>query len=497
MHLPPNPPPERSFAKIRFGLILIATAGAFFGFFVSSNSGSLRVDASDKTEGDRLLYSLLKEREKFQQELQPEKEEIKSDRSSEIPQEIDEFPQEIFATLKPVPRLDLSETSPLNLSEIRGDRRTDVSPVDENKEADIPPPPPFERGEHEEELSDVTDGLAADVVTDVTDGLSAGDRVLPVPETGVQAALSSEFLNRVLGCVNLYEIEPADESLVGELRQLRLELAAFWMGAPPEGLETIYRGEMRQAYRALLASGFQNEALTEEEEGFLQHLTEVSTGLSQPKAVNALLGAMLYFPAGKMRVRDAASRLPHWLLGDYEAVFENPIENPPQPPFGRGGQEENLPQPKEQEKEVVPVGEKFVNEVLGSVHLYYIDPSDESAIARLRQLRRQMADLCLKLPAEELEGFYRGEMGKGFRALLGSGFQNEPMLEHEVAFLQEVAIALAKGIEAPKALNHLLAAMLYCRRGQLQVEDTSKLPQWFVEDYEKFASGESPLVVAG
>ena len=337
--------------------------------------------------------------------------------------------------------------------------------------------------------------LAADFEADVADGLSAGEPnplagdevddgktdILPVPEAEVQAALSSEFLNRVMGCVNLYEIDPDDEGLVGELRQLRLELAAFWMGAPPEQLESIYQGEMRQAYRALLASGFQSETLTEDEQGFLQHLTEVSSGLSQPKAVNALLGAMLYFPPGKMRVRDAASRLPQWLIGDYEEVFENP----PQPSLEKG------------EEEVVPVELKFLNEVLGSVHLYYIDPSDESVVARLRQLRRQMADLCLQLPAEELEGFYQGEIGQGFQRLLGCGFQNEPMEEEEVAFLQEVAIALAKGIEAPQALNHLLAAMLYCRRGQLQVEDTSKLPQWLLEDYQKFASGESPLVVAG
>jgi predicted O-linked N-acetylglucosamine transferase (SPINDLY family)/glycosyltransferase involved in cell wall biosynthesis/ubiquinone/menaquinone biosynthesis C-methylase UbiE len=380
---------------------------------------------------------------------------------------------------------------------------------------EIHPPPPLERGEPEEVKGRRT-GILPVPEAEVQDDRRTG--ILPVRETEVQAALSSEFLNRIMGCVNLYEIEPDDESLVGELRQLRLELAAFWMGAAPEQLESVYRGEMRQAYRALLACGFQNEALTADEEGFLQHLTEVSAGLSQPKAVNALLGAMLYFPQGKMRVRDAASRLPQWLIEDYQEVFENlpaGSEAPPRPPLERGEEEAtplqsqdkdgDPPRPPlergeeevETEKKEMPVEQKFVNEVLGSVHLYYIEPSDESVVDRLRQLRRQMADLCLQLPAEELEGFYRGEVGKGFKALLNCGFQNEPMLEEEVAFLQEVAIALAKGIEAPKAVNHLLAAMLYCRRGQLQVEDTSKLPQWLLEDYQKFASGESPLVVAG
>ncbi len=366
----------------------------------------------------------------------------------------------------------------------------DVANEVENRKTGILPVPELAANEVENRKTGIlpVPELAANEVENRRTGIlpvpETAD-ILPVPEARVQAALSSEFLNRVMGCVNLYEIDPDDEGLVGELRQLRLELAAFWMGVAPEQLESVYGGEMRQAYRALLACGFQSEALTEDEEGFLQHLTEVSSGLSQPKAVNALLGAMLYFPPGKMRVRDAASRLPHWLLGDYEEVFEN---------APREEKEENSPQP---EKKELPVEQKFVNEVLGSVHLYYIEPSEESVIAELRRLRRQMADLCLQLPVEELEGFYQGEIGKGFKALLGCGFQNEPMQEDEVAFLQEVAIALAKGVEAPQALNHLLAAMLYCRRGQLQVEDTSKLPQWLLEDYQKFASGESPLVVAG
>ena len=141
MHLPPNSPPEKSFAKVRFGLILIAIAGAFFGFFASSNSGSLPVDARDKTEGDSQLSSLLKEREQLQQELQPEKDEMRGDRSSEIPHKVDESSQEIFATLKPVSRLNLRESSSLNLSEVGGDR------------------------------------LATDVEADVTDGLNLGDGV--------------------------------------------------------------------------------------------------------------------------------------------------------------------------------------------------------------------------------------------------------------------------------------------------------------------------------
>ncbi len=136
MHLPPNPPPERSFTKLRFCFILIATAGAFLGLFVSSNSASVRVDASEKTESDRQLSTLLKEREKFQQQLQPKKEEIKTEPSPKPP-------EEIFAIIEPVPSLNLQQTSPSNLLKIGGDRtdrRTGILPV----EPDIPPVEPVD-----------------------------------------------------------------------------------------------------------------------------------------------------------------------------------------------------------------------------------------------------------------------------------------------------------------------------------------------------------------
>lgn len=124
MHLPPNHQPEPNFSKIRFCLILTAMAGAFLGLFITSNSASLRVDATDKVERDREISSLLKAREKFQQELQPKQEEIERETSPE-------HPKEIFANIKPVSPLNLQTNSPLNLSEVGGDRQTDISPVDE------------------------------------------------------------------------------------------------------------------------------------------------------------------------------------------------------------------------------------------------------------------------------------------------------------------------------------------------------------------------------
>jgi hypothetical protein len=48
----------------------------------------------------------------------------------------------------------------------------------------------------------------------------------------------------------------------------------------------------------------------------------VAAGLEKPAGLKAFLGAMMYYPPGKMKVSNADQRLPAWLLPTYRAVFE-------------------------------------------------------------------------------------------------------------------------------------------------------------------------------
>ncbi len=280
---------------------------------------------------------------------------------------------------------------------------------------------------------------------------------------------SPQFANQLLGCVNLYRIDPSDESVVLELRQIRKQLADFWLSIPSEKLEHFYRSEVRKGYQTILSCGLQAESMTEAEQKFLQQLTETSKGLVHPQAINALLGAMLYFVPGKMRVPDARTRLPQWLVEDYEKVFESAFPATEQTIVNQ----DYLPQ--------------FLNQLTAAVNLYEIDPTAEMIIADLRQIRTQVANLWLSLSGDQLELFYRSDFGKGYKAILGSGFINEPLTESERAFFNSLVAELSKGFGMPKAVNHLLAAMLFCRAGQLQVQDAnSYLPLWLLEDYEQF-----------
>ncbi len=289
---------------------------------------------------------------------------------------------------------------------------------------------------------------------------------------------SPQFANQLLGCVNLYRIDPSDESVVLELRQIRKQLADFWLSVPSEKLETFYQGEVRQGYQAILGCGLQAESMTEAEQKFLQQLTEISKGLVHPQAINALLGAMLYFVPGKMRVPDARTRLPQWLLEDYEKVFESAFATTEQ----TVAKQDYMPQ--------------FLNQLTAAVNLYQIDPTAELVIADLRSIRKQIADLWLSVSGEQLELLYRSDFGNGYKAMLGSGFINEPLNENERTVLNSLVVELSKGFGTPQAVNCLLAAMLFCRAGQLRVEDANTcLPEWLLADYEQLAGGTVKVAV--
>ncbi|PSB44138.1 hypothetical protein C7B67_22965 [filamentous cyanobacterium Phorm 6] len=308
------------------------------------------------------------------------------------------------------------------------------------------------------------------------------------PEATVKSESSSEllakyiqspqFANQLLGCVNLYRIDPSDESVVLELRQIRKQLADFWLIVPSQQLQTVYQGAVRKGYQAILSCGLQAESMTEAEQNFLQQLTEISKGLVHPQAISALLGAMLYFVPGKMRVPDARTRLPQWLIEDYEKVFESAFPQTEQ----TVAKQDYMPQ--------------FLNQLTAAVNLYEIDPTAELVIADLRSIRKQIADLWLSVSGEQLELLYRSDFSKGYKAMLGSGFINEPLTETEREFFNSLVAELGKGFGTPQAVHNLLAAMLFCRAGQLRVEDANTcLPRWLLADYEQFVGGAVKVAV--
>jgi predicted O-linked N-acetylglucosamine transferase (SPINDLY family)/glycosyltransferase involved in cell wall biosynthesis/predicted O-methyltransferase YrrM len=290
------------------------------------------------------------------------------------------------------------------------------------------------------------------------------------------SGLSSQVLNRLIGCVNLYEIDPANASIVTELHPLRQQLAQQLLDVPTEELATLYQGEDGKAYKALLKSGFQKESIDATTQAFVQQLTQQGAGLVAPKALNAFMGAMLYYVPGTMQVKDAQTRLPGWLLPDYAQVFETAL------PAEQQGVEVELALPIE-----------FLNRLLGCANLYYIDPTEPSIVAELHELRRQLAQFWLDLPPENLESVYKTEVGKRYTAMLESGFQKEIVLDRDRPFLQELT-KLAADSTRLQSLNAMLGAMLYYAPGTMKVQNArTRLPGWLIADYERVFEGVGSL----
>ncbi|NET41045.1 MAG: methyltransferase type 11 [Okeania sp. SIO2B3] len=125
---------------------------------------------------------------------------------------------------------------------------------------------------------------------------------------------------------------------------------------------------------------------------------------------------------------------------------------------------------------------------------YQKEPSDRFALANLRLARKQIAELWLSLPTDELVTAYLGTLGQTHQHLLKSGIKNEPLTNSEQSFVAEILINLKEVFDKPKVIQYFLTAMLYRRPEQLPLEyDLTKIPQWLFDDYLKFLL-ESPIL---
>ena len=155
---------------------------------------------------------------------------------------------------------------------------------------------------------------------------------LPQPDFGDFPATLQELLgnriqlNRLLGLSNLYYIDPEDQEILHELRQVRFSLIEAIERCSESDLEQLWSTDIGDRYWALVRSGIQKEALDPAEErkkqSVIQTLNpEAGGGFGSPGAVNAFLIAMILFEPGTMRVDGADKKLPAWLLPKYQQVF--------------------------------------------------------------------------------------------------------------------------------------------------------------------------------
>ena len=138
-------------------------------------------------------------------------------------------------------------------------------------------------------------------------------------------------LNRLLGLSNLYYIDPEDQEILQELRDLRLKFCQLILDCPESQLESLFAADLADRYWALVRSGVQKEALQAGEEALKARVTSSlqpsqGGGFGTPGAVNAFLVAMAFYEPGSMQVDAAEQKLPGWLLPGYREVFAQALQ---------------------------------------------------------------------------------------------------------------------------------------------------------------------------
>lgn len=130
---------------------------------------------------------------------------------------------------------------------------------------------------------------------------------------------------------------------------------------------------------------------------------------------------------------------------------------------------------------------QFISWLNTAIAAYQKHPQDESKLTQLRQARQQIASRWLATPGDRLQATYDSYLGKAHQLLLDSGFRDEPLTDEERYFLEKLVAEVAKGWEAPQAMQFLLGAMLYRRADQLPLQLTRiAVPQWFLEKAIEF-----------
>lgn len=128
-----------------------------------------------------------------------------------------------------------------------------------------------------------------------------------------------EALSRMQALLNFYAMDPSDAETRQELAALRRVAAQLWLDVDPAQLQTLYGTPVGLLTRGLITAGFGQELVDASDHQARQQLAPLVADLEAPRAINALLAALLYFPLAKIEIEDGDA-LPAWLLEELRSL---------------------------------------------------------------------------------------------------------------------------------------------------------------------------------
>jgi hypothetical protein len=345
---------------------------------------------------------------------------------------------------------------------------------------------------------------------------------------------------RLANIIQNHATRPTPTSLQ-EARLARQCLSQFWLVAPVDQLELLYRSAIGECYRLLLASNLARDAIGQEELNWRTILSErLLRSFDRPETTNVLLAAMPYFAPGKMRVANPLQQVPRWLLEDYARLFEPALLQQLWQPaglLGPAGQQYGAapslgvqagmggamaadpgavasgasapaatPRPPRRiqlpqlarlrgnEALALVQSDDFLSRMSGLLNLHVIDPADAEVRQQLAELRRLLGQIWLDTPLEQMEALYRSSFGELYRNVLASGFPRAPISPEDQALRSQLAQSVAD-MSQPGAINALLAVLPFYSPGAVSFDGGEQhMPLWLVREIANFygADAEAP-----
>ncbi|MEB3264400.1 MAG: hypothetical protein VKJ66_08525 [Synechococcus sp.] len=334
-------------------------------------------------------------------------------------------------------------------------------------------------------------------------GLSAdtllADPAAPRIEIGNRPHVQPWSAGRLSAIFLDYAHQPSPARLA-EARLARQCLSQFWLSAPIDELELLYQSSIGNSYRQMISSDLSKQPLLREEEEWKNYLCQrLFSGFQRPETANILLAVMPYIRPGKMKVNQAEQVLPRWLLEDYASLFEPELlprlrrPNPTRPALAPVGYSQQLQQ-LEKPAPALPrlsqytgnqalaftQNQDFLNRLNGLINLHVIDPSDSEVRGELEGFRRQIGQIWLDTPTEQLEALFRSSFGELYRKLLQSGFCNAPLTAED----RQIRLHLGRyvrNMNRPKAVQAVLAVLPYYKPGKIEFAGGEKfMPSWLL-----------------
>lgn len=143
----------------------------------------------------------------------------------------------------------------------------------------------------------------------------------PTP-TGQPAFEDRIFLNRILGLSNLYYIDPEDQEILQELREVRLQTIQLMLGVGRDELGRQFQSDFGDRFWAMAQSGIQKESLDANEiqqrDAMQQWLSQTPNSLHQDGGIQRFASVLLFNPPGSVRLADPDRNLPAWFLDGYK-----------------------------------------------------------------------------------------------------------------------------------------------------------------------------------